>query len=595
MAQTSSNPKWDLTLYFPNPDGKEIAEEVEHLILESEKLLHFVQNSVIAHDLAVLEPILSQTNGLLDRMRKARSYLYCAVAADSKQTAAQKLQSRLLIAGASLSKANSLLTKWVGEHQVEDVIGSSETSQAHAYYLRRLHFSASHQMSMPEEELAADLTPSAQSAWARFYGNYSSQIKVEVQGFEEPIPMSQVRTLASDSDRAVRKNAYDAELEAWESHSTAISAALNGVKGWALTVGGKRGWKSPLQESLFRSGIDEATLDAMLGAARDAFPQLRRYLHAKAKAIGVTACAFYDLFAPLPLKDPKVWEYPAACEFVQKQFHDFSPAMGNLAQQSYQENWIDVDPRPGKRDGAFCSSTIPGKSLVLMNFRPTYNSVGTLAHELGHAYHNYCLRNRTDLQTGIPMTLAETASTFCETICRKAAIESGNVEESLAILEASLQGATQIVLDITSRFLFEFSLFAGREKGELSSQELCAMMKEAQVETYGDGLTDELHPYMWAAKPHYYGSNFYNFPYMFGLLFSLGLYAIYQESGPDFVSKYDDLLSRSGMASPAELASEFGFDITKGKFWQQSLQTIVDDVDQFEKRIETVFSLAAAH
>jgi oligoendopeptidase F len=224
------------------------------------------------------------------------------------------------------------------------------------------------------------------------------------------------------------------------------------------------------------------------------------------------------------------------------------------------------------------------ESRILVNYKPAFGAVSTLAHELGHAYHNRCLAERTYLQRQTPMTLAETASIFCETIIRQAALQQADPQERLAILEASLQGMTQVVVDITSRYLFEKRLFEQRQERELSVRELCELMRNAQLETYGEGLDpNALHPYMWAAKPHYYGSAFYNYPYMFGLLFGLGLYALYQHDPQGFRARYDELLSRTGMADAVELAREFGFDIRTPTFWRSSFDVIRADIDQFEQ------------
>lgn len=593
MAE-ESNPVWDLTRYFPSPDGPEIEKEVTELIKESEKLLAAVTSLKPGADLDRLGEIIDLSNVFYERFGVAGTYLHCSAAANTFHEKTQTLLSRLLKASSTSGKARAAFTAWVGSHNLDDILNSGQPAKDHAYMLTRTHQQAQHQMSPEEEALAADLSPSSSSAWSRFYGNYSSTIQATVEGFDEPMSMSRIRTLAFHKDRSVRKAAHTAELAAWKSNEIAVSAALNGVKGWAVTLSERRKWKSPLDEALYRSGIDHQVLDAMMTASSDAFPTMRRYLHLKAKALGIEKCAFYDIFAPLPFESGKSWSYPDGCEFVESQFAGFAPHMGKLAAQSFSENWIDVDPRTGKRDGAFCAGTQHGRSLVLMNFKPAYNSVSTIAHELGHAYHNYCLRNRTPLQHGTPMTLAETASTFCETICRRAAIREAGPLEGLEILEASLQGACQITVDITSRFLFESRMIEARQSSDVGAAELCRIMRQAQVETYGDGLTDELHPYMWAAKPHYYGSNFYNFPYMFGLLFSLGLYAVYQEEGEKFVSRYDDLLSRCGMASPKDLASDFGIDIASRSFWDGSLRTITEDVDAFESALSQLTASASS-
>jgi len=257
--------------------------------------------------------------------------------------------------------------------------------------------------------------------------------------------------------------------------------------------------------------------------------------------------------------------------------------MADFARRTYAEKWIDAGPRPGKRDGAFCMGIRPGESRILMNYKPAFGSVNTLAHELGHAYHNLQLRERTPLQRVTPMTLAETASIFCETIVRQAALKAAGPSEEIAILEAALESNTQVVVDITSRFLFEQRLLERRSARELSVDELCALMTDAQRETYGDGLDpDALHPYMWAVKSHYYGASFYNYPYMFGLLFGLGLYAQYEQDPDPFRARYDTLLSETGLADAGTLAAGFGINLRTEDFWRASLDIIRRDIARFE-------------
>jgi oligoendopeptidase F len=226
------------------------------------------------------------------------------------------------------------------------------------------------------------------------------------------------------------------------------------------------------------------------------------------------------------------------------------------------------------------------ESRVLTNFKPAFGGVSTIAHELGHAYHNVNLAPRAPLQRQTPMTLAETASIFCETIVNHAALEKAEAVEQINILESSLQNACQVVVDISSRFLFEQRVFEKRQKRELSIDELNELMLAAQRETYGDGLDPNLlHPYMWAMKPHYYSSTFYNYPYMFGLLFGLGLYARYQRDPEKFKAGYDDLLSATGRGDVAELAARFGIDTRSPDFWRASLDVVRGEIAQFEKLV----------
>ncbi|HVL38094.1 MAG TPA: M3 family metallopeptidase, partial [Fimbriimonadaceae bacterium] len=315
------------------------------------------------------------------------------------------------------------------------------------------------------------------------------------------------------------------------------------------------------------------------------FPTFRRYLRAKARALGLERLAWYDLFAPIGA-GAREWTYREACDFVAEHFGNYSPKMRDFALRSFSERWIDAEPRAGKVDGAYCSPLRADESRILMNFKPSFSSVSTLAHELGHAYHNLCLNGRTPLQRETPMTLAETASIFCETIVKRAAVSEGSAEERLAILEGSLQSFCQVVVDITSRFLFETRVFEGRAERNLSPDELCEAMLDAQRQTYGGLDPDCLHPYMWAVKPHYYDRySYYNFPYMFGLLFGLGLYARYEAEPEAFRASYDDLLSSTGLADAAGLAGRFGIDIRTPEFWRGSLGVIGRDIEEFERAV----------
>jgi oligoendopeptidase F len=293
---------------------------------------------------------------------------------------------------------------------------------------------------------------------------------------------------------------------------------------------------------------------------------------------------WYDLFAPVGTTTTE-WDYDSGTAFVAEQFGSYSPRLRAFAERAFTENWIDAEPRNGKVGGAFCMGLRKDESRVLTNYIPSYDGVSTLAHELGHAYHNFTLVDRTALQQSKPMTLAETASIFCETIIRQAALERANQQEQVVILEASIQGDCQVVVDIYSRFLFEQGLFEAREGRELSVDEFNERMLDAQRQTYGDGLDQTvLHPYMWAVKGHYYstGRPFYNYPYMFGLLFGLGLYARYQQDPEQFRAGYDTLLSSTGLADPATLASGFGINIRTPDFWHASLDIVRRDIDRFE-------------
>jgi pepF/M3 family oligoendopeptidase len=392
-----------------------------------------------------------------------------------------------------------------------------------------------------------------------------------------------VRNLATNPDRDVRRRAYGAELAVWEENAVPLAAAINSVKGATNVLAGRRNWDSALDAALFAHAIDRETLDAMLEAVHESLPDLHRYLRAKAQTLGLERLAWYDVLAPFPGQG-RAWSYGDGRDFIVEQFGTYSDRMRDYADRAFRENWIDAEPREGKRDGAYCMPMRGDESRILANYTPAWLGVSTLAHELGHGYHNVNLAQRTEIQKRTPMTLAETASIFCETIVREGALRQaeGSPEEQLEILESSLQEATGVVVDILSRFLFESRLLEARRERELSVAELNELMLEAQRESYGDGLDpDQLHRYMWAMKPHYYFSAFYNYPYTFGLLFGLGLYAHYEHDAAEFRAGYDDLLSSTGLADAAGLAERFGIDTRSPAFWRGSLDVIRADVDRY--------------
>ncbi len=594
-TSTQTLPHWDMTPIFPALDSSEFDTAFKSLIGQIDDLTAlFDRYSVSRQEPAPLDDatvshfdaVITQWNTLLENYRTLSAYIHCHLATNTRDSLAQNRYSEMQGQAVRINLLGARWTAWVGSLDIDALISRSRQARDHAFNLRKTSERARHLMSPAEETLAAELYPSGGGAWEKLHISFTSQLSVTIDNDGEPqaLPISAIRNLAFDRDRDVRRSAYKAELAAWERAEVPVAAALNSVKGEVATLSRKRGWASPLDEAIFDSNIDRPTLDAMLGAARESFPHFRRYLRAKARALGLERLAWYDIFAPVG-ESTGVWEYSDAMRFIVEQFGSYSLRLGSFAERAFNENWIDAEPRVGKRDGAFCIPLRRDELRVFANFKPSYGGMSTLAHELGHAYHNLNKAERTTLQKNTPMTLAETASIFCETIVRNAALQVATSQEQLTILEASLQDSCQVVVDITSRFLFESRVFDKRKERELTADEFCALMLEAQKETYGDGLDpDALHRYMWAVKPHYYrvGLSFYNFPYMFGLLFGLGLYAQYRQDPETFQRNYDDLLSSTGLDDAAGLASRFGIDIHTPDFWRASLDIIRQDIDKFE-------------
>jgi oligoendopeptidase F len=599
VTTTRTLPHWDMSVVYPGLDSLEFAQDFAAIVQDIQQLAsrfdtHHIQElpelTVDSEVIQTFETITNQLNTVLDRTRTLSVYISCFVNTNSHDNLAQARMSELQRSLVILSQLSTRMTAWLGSLDIEALIAGSTLAQEHAYALRKAKEQAAHLMSPAEESLAAELNVSSGSAWTRLHGNITSQLTltVEVDGETQELPMSAVRNMAYDADRDVRRHAYEAELTGWKKVALPLAASMNSIKNEVQVLAHRRNWQSALEASLFANSIDSQTLEAMLSAARASFPDFRRYLHAKARALGVSRLAWYDLFAPIGTEN-RTWDFDEAAAFIVEQFDTYSEHLSGFAARAFAEHWIDAEPRPGKRDGAYCTGLRGAESRVFANYKPVFGGVSTLAHELGHGYHNVNLAQRTPLQRSHPMTLAETASIFCETIIRHAALQKADEQEQLAILEASLQGSCQIVVDITSRFLFEQRIFEKRQQRELSVDELNDLMLEAQRETYGDGLDEEqLHPYMWAMKPHYYstGRSFYNYPYMFGLLFGLGLYARYQQDPETFKRGYDDLLSSTGMADAATLAGRFGIDLRTEDFWRASLEIIRQDIDLFETLIQ---------
>ena len=592
-------PHWDLSNVYSGLDAVELATDIkkaEHLADEFQSIL----NNATAlgaesdpHELASsLNRLVDARNALFTLFGTIRVYISTFVSTDSFNMDARRKSSELDAFSVRLQQMSTRFESWVGglAPVLDDVLKIPGSAQEHAFALQEIAEQSKYLMSEAEEALAAELSLSGGSAWNKLQGTITSQLSVEFElnGEMKKLPMPALINLRSHPDEQVRRRAYEAENIAWESVKEPLAACMNGVKGEVNTLNKRRGRRDALHSPIDDSRIDPETLDALLGAMHDSFPMFRRYFLAKAARLGKEKLAWWDLNAPMG-ESSRIFSWDETRAFILENFNAFSPHLGDLAQRAFENNWIDAEPRAGKRGGAFCTSlTAVKESRVLTNFDGTLDQVFTVAHELGHAFHNECMfrSNRTPMQRSSPMTLAETASIMCETIVTNAALaQASSSQEKLNILETSLIGSTGVIVDIYSRFLFEKEVFERRAKAELSAEELNQIMEWAQQETYGDGLDERYRQkWMWTWKPHYYrpGLSFYNFPYAFGLLFGLGLYASYQTRGTSFVPDYMDLLSSTGMFRAAELGSRFGIDIRSKAFWASSIAQIEKQVNLYE-------------
>ena len=587
-------PRWDLTPFFPSIEDRSVAGAVEEVGAEVTRLVglydkHDVRGGaacrVDATVVCAFEAVVAATEALRERLRLVTAYVAAHVDTDAGDDRASARQAELQAAAAPLRALAPRFAAWVASLGAEGLIAATPVAAELAWPLRKAEAASRHQLSEAEEALAAELWLSGGSAWLKLHGEVSAGLEAEVQlpTGAQRLPITVVRNLAGDPDPAVRRAAHSAEVAAWRTVEVPLAAALNGVKGETSALNRRRGWPDDLAPALHHNAVDRPTLEALTAAVRASLPDFRRYLLAKAARLGGDGpLAWWDLLAPLGDASAAAVTWDEACATVERAFSAYSPSLRDLARRAFAESWIDAEPHAGKRGGAYCMSFRGGESRVFMNFAGTADSVSTLAHELGHAYHNATLAGRSQLQRQTPMALAETASIFCETVLVDAWLDGADDRRRLMVLDTDLTGSTQVVVDIHSRFLFEARLFERRARRPLAPAELCQLMVEAQQEAYGEALDPaSLHPYMWAVKPHYYATSFYNWPYTYGLLFALGLYARFREDPERFRSGYDDLLSCTGLAPAAELASRFGIDVHDQGFWASSLEVCRERIGAF--------------
>ncbi len=580
-------PAWSLSMY----DGFD-AEKYKNNINELEQLFQSI-NTILKEDalweggsLTPLEEIIPLLNRAHDLYESLESYTYCSYSVNTDDSLAlnelNALEQRSVpFTGLLVRLRNRLAASGTGEREWK----TSGLLKDYIYFLGESLEDQSYQMSPELEDLAADMSRSGASAWGRLQETVSSTLKCSWSEGEEK-SVIQLRALAADPDRETRKKAWEKELECWKSVEIPMAAALNGIKGSTNTLNGRRGYESTLEKSVRQAGMSRRTLDTMIAAMTDALPDFRRYMKAKARRMGLEKLAWYDTVAPLETRSP-LWSWEKTTEFIKEHFGALSPSYAEFARRCFSENWIDVPPRSSKVGGAYCISfPLSEESRILTNFTGSFNDVSTVAHEMGHAWHHEVLKKAPALHRHYPMTLAETASIFSETLVFQACYAQAAPEEKMSLLDSTLSDSNQVITDILSRFLFEKELMERRGSGELSPSELSHMMLRAQEATYGDALNPvERHPWMWAVKGHYYSQDlaFYNFPYAFGLLFSLGLYTLYEEMGSDFEPLYRKVLMKTGRASVEDCGAAAGLDLRQESFWQSSLDLIRRQIDLFCK------------
>ena len=577
------NQVWNLDPIYRGFEDPNFAEDMKKLQEAVSQVETFAKNLTDGDPTAVLRKGIALQENCVNLINKLAGYASLRQAADTKNPEAGSCMGRIMALYSGLAAPLAAMQEWASKlPNLMELVRNDEDLKDYEFLFAKLQESSKYLLPGIGEAVAAKLELSGGNAWADMHQYLTSTVPVTYQG--KTTNLSSIRNLAYDPDPKVRKEAYEAELACYDRIKDPIAYALNSLKLETISDCQLRGYDSPLDRTLKGADMKRETLDAMFSAIDEYLPKFWQYLKVKGKALGhENGLPWYDLFAPMGKSSTK-FTAESTRDYLVNLFSEFDAEESQMIARAFDNAWIDFYPRDGKAGGAFCASAeCLGESRILTNFDGMFTDVVTLAHELGHAFHNHNIRSHRPLNMDYSMPVAETASTFNECVVMASAInKAADREEKLALIESQLQDATQIICDIYSRYRFESMVFEHREEQFMNADTLCDFMTEAQKQCYGDGLDRScMHPYMWVCKGHYYGSTFYNFPYAFGGLFARGLYALYTKEGPSFVPKYKKMLWTTTVATAEDTAKVVGIDLSDKNFWRSALQTIADQIDLF--------------
>jgi oligoendopeptidase F len=583
---------WDLDVFFPggseSPQLREHLDTIKPMIAifeEKVQQFHIPQSTTAAN---LIAEMLKEISHIYSNIGQARSFIGCLLAQDTTDKKASILQGEVSSIHARFSSALQKVQKDLSETDAVVWQGLLETEalMKFRFILNEWHDQAKQKLSEKEENLITALTSDGYESWGQLYNSIVGEMKVKVHldGTNKVLSVGQANNLRSNSDESVRKEAFEALEVAWSSREDLFAKILNHLAGFRLQVYKNRGWDKVLQEPLAINRMKQETLDAMWSAISKHKQPFVTYLNQKAKLLGKEKMEYSDLQAPVSTSTRKISFHDAA-DFILKHFGQFGPKLESFSRKAFEEGWIEAEDRPNKRVGGFCTGMpISNQSRIFMTYSGTIGNMATLAHELGHAFHSYALNSVDGLNRQYAMNVAETASTFAEMIVFDAAVkETTSDEEKIYLLEEKVKRSMMFFMGIHSRFLFETRFYEERKNGMVSAARLNELMEQAQQEAYA-GALDSVDPHSWASTLHFYITYvpFYNFPYTFGYLFSLSIYAKALEEGAGFEEKYMALLRDTAIMSAEDLAMKhLGEDITKEAFWEKGIALSVRDVEEF--------------
>jgi pepF/M3 family oligoendopeptidase len=527
---------------------------------------------------------------LSERINHGGSFTYCLTSQDvNDEKAMVMLEEFSSYEAASHAIQTSIegFAKAVDDATWKKVVADDRLS-GEAFFWNEFREQARLKMEPALEKLASDLAVNGLHAWERLYSKMAGDLRAEftAEGKTESLSMGQIKNKLSDPDRSVRKQAFEKYFDAWKSIEALTTMQLNSLAGFRLSLYRARGWDDPLFEALMFGRVKKDTVEAMWNAVETHRDTVKKYIDAKQKYLGIDKFMWYDQLAPVARAE-KRFSYQQASEFVVEHLTGFSKDMGEFARRAIDSRWIEAEDRTGKADGGYCTSLpLIKQSRIFMTFSGNYNEMMTLAHEIGHAYHSYVLKDRDYFARFYPMNLAETASTFNELLVTDAALNATDDKDmKLSLIDKKIEESFVMCCDIRSRFIFESKFYEERKKGSVPKDRMNELMVEAQKEAFGDILDEGgYHPLFWASKQHFSISDlaFYNFPYTFGHLFAGGIYDRAKKEGAAFADAYRGLLGDTGSMTCEEVAKKhMGVDITKQDFWNDAVARSLADVDEF--------------
>ena len=599
---------WDLSLFFDKLGGEDYRNFRDDYksgiagLLERARAL----GSLTTDNASDWAALLVDDEKLTIRASHLGCYLYCLISDNAADEEANGEIANLEVMGAEHEKVGVYFLAAIKNASDEafKALTNQEAMKGAEYSLRRSRIQAAKTMDASLEELTADLGVTGFNAWGRLRDIIAGKLEFDQEqpdGSVKKVPMAQKRSYMEHPDPFIRKSTLEGSNKAWAGMEDVAAACLNSIAGTRLALYKRRKIDHFLDQALFESSITRATLDAMLGAIAEKYEIPRRFLRIKAKMMGREKIGFQDEAAPLPLKNVDTVNWAAAVDRIKNSFGRVYPALAEFSTRAFDKNWIESEARPGKMPGGYCNSTYFGKHpVIFMTYNNTLGDVQTLAHELGHCFHEWIMRDTRPMARDYPMTLAESASTFAETILTDAILEDPEASDitKAQILDVRMQNASAFMLNIPMRFIFEKSFYEERAQGEVPVSRLKKLTLDAQRECYGDVLDEsEMDPYFWASKGHFFitGVSFYNFPYSFGYLFSLGLFARFKKEGPDFLPQYERMLAMSASETAENVAKEcLGVDLESKEFWLDSISLIEEDLRRFEDIAPGVVESAGA-